>query len=381
MTPTVRTLALWVTATAVAVFGAASVAAYRPGGVTDRALAFESLKRALASLNDEALDSTARLAAYRDGLKGTDAALLHTLRSNPTDTTSIERLATVRWESGVLAGDPDADSVLSLVSIAAARAPRVPEIQADLGSLLYKMGSPAEAAPFMRRAVELSPAITNRVVATMQDAGIEPAEIFKTMPRTVELIVVLREGLARSGHLEEWLLSAEELLPKHPRELLWSYTTACLAANAEDRLLAQTERLGVLTENNAETDHQIAIGRAQLARKAWSLAASAAARARALSPADSGVLDYAGQMALAAGDSVQAEAAFRDALGALAFDGSLGIDRARLYRQHGEALERLGRVDEAFDEYRRAIEILPDDPWLRQRFAAWSPKPLSEGLP
>ena len=111
MTLSVRSLALWVAASAVATFGAASVASYRPGGVTDRALAVESLKGALASLNDEALDSAARLAAYRDGLSGTAALLRRALRSNPTDTRSIERLATVRWESGVLKGTPDVESV------------------------------------------------------------------------------------------------------------------------------------------------------------------------------------------------------------------------------------------------------------------------------
>ena len=381
MTPTLRTRAFWTAAAAVAAFGAASVAAYRPGGVTDRALAVESLKRALASLNDEALDSKARLAAYRDGLKGTDALLRRALRTNPMDTTSIERLAMVRWEAGVLAVEPDAGPVLALISIAAARAPRVPEIQIELGALLYKMGNPAKAAPFMRRAVELSPAITSRVVTSMQDAGVAPERIASELPRTVEVLVVLREGLANSGHVEEWLRSAEELLPKYPHELLSPYTEACLGANEANRLLAQTERLGVLSESRAEADRQIAIGRAQLARKAWGPASSAAARARALSPTDAGVLEYAGQMALAAGDDAQAEVAFRDALGAIALEGSRGIDRARLYRQHGQALERLSRVDDAFDEFRRAFEILPDDPWLLQRFAASSPKPSSEGRP
>ena len=381
MTPTVRALTLWVAATAVAAFGAASVASYRPGGVTDRTLAVESLKGALASLSDDALDSAARLAAYRDGLNGTDALLRRALRSNPTDTRSIERLATVCWESAVFEGTPDVESVSRLMNIAAARAPRMPEIQADLGALFYKMGSPDEAAPFMRRAVELSPVITRRVVRSMQDAGLEPEAITGALPRTVEVLVMLREGLARSGHLTEWLLSAEDLLPTHPRELLWSYTDACLAASAEDRLLAQAERLGVLTESRAEADRQIAIGRAHLARKAWDLAASAAARARDLAPADSDVLDFAGQMAFAAGDAGAAEAAFREALHAIALADGRGKDRARLYRQHGQALERLGQVDQAFDEYRRAVELLPEDPWLQQRFAAASAKPLPEGHP
>ena len=381
MTPTFRTLALWVAAAAVAAFAAASIASYRPGGATDRSLALESLKRALAALNDEVVDSTARIAAYRDGLSGTDALLRRALRSNPMDTTSIERLATVRWESGVLAGDPDADSVLTLVGIAAARAPRVPEIQVELGALLYKMGSPDAAAPFMKRALALSPVVTSRVVATMQDAGVEPERIISTLPRTAELVLALREGFAQSGRLSDWLLSAEDLLPKYPRQLLPSYASACWKAREADRLLAHAELLGVLPERDAEAERQLAIGWAHVGRNAPELAALAAKTGSSLSDGDPGLLERAGQVALAAGDAAAAEIAFRDALGAFARGHGRGTDRARCYRERGQALERLGRAEEAFDQYRRALEILPDDPWLRRRFEAWSPRPLPEGRP
>lgn len=379
--PIVRTLAIWAATAAVAGFVVASVASYRPGRITDRTLAVTSLKRALAALDDEALDSAARLVAYREGVRRSDAQLRRAIEANPADTASIERLAMVRWESGVLTGTPDIDSVLSLVAIAAARAPRVPEIQADIGTLLYKMGIPTKGAPFMRRAVELSPAMTNRVVTAMHDAGVEAEAIAATLPNTAGVLVALRESLAQSAHIEEWLLRAETLLPDNPGELLWSYADACLSANAPDRLIEHIERLGVLGETRDEVKRQIAIARAQLAREAWGPALSATARARALAPEDWPMLEYAAQLTLAAGDTVQAEAAFREALRALALEGRTGVIRARLYRQHGQALERLGRVDDAFDEYRRAVEILPDDPWLRQRFQGSSPKPLNEGLP
>jgi tetratricopeptide (TPR) repeat protein len=379
MTPTRRTLTLWVAAIAIASFGASSVASYRPGGVTDRARAVESLKRALAALDDEMLDSSARLSSYRDRLRGTDVFLRRTLRSNPLDTSSIERLATVRWELGLFAEGPNADSILTLIRVAAARAPRVPEIHADIGSLLYKMGRPVEAAPFMRRAVELSPGITSRVVASMKDAGVEPEAIASTFPQTAGVLALLREGFSRTNHLGEWLQLAEELLPKNPSELLASYSDACLEGNLADRLLEHVERLGVLVEKRAEAERQIAIGRAHLARKDWGSAASAAARARHLSPTDVSVLNFSGQLALAAGNPAEAELSFREALRALATAGGRAIDRARLYRQHGQALERLNRVEEAFDQYRRALEITPNDPWLGQRFAASSPKSVSDG--
>jgi hypothetical protein len=115
---------------AVAVFGVLSVTTYRPVGLSDRAIAVDELKRALNLLNASDLDSATRVRAYSDGLARADGLLRRSIRANPMDTTSIQRLAVVRWESSVLVGEPDIQSVLSLVDIATAHAPRVPEIQA-----------------------------------------------------------------------------------------------------------------------------------------------------------------------------------------------------------------------------------------------------------
>jgi len=146
-------------------------------------------------------------------------------------------------------------------------------------------------------------------------------------------------------------------------------------------VLAHTEQLGVLPERDAEAERQLAIGWAHVGRNAPELAALAAKTGSSLSDGDPGLLERAGQVALAAGDAAAAEIAFRDALGAFARGHGRGTDRARCYRERGQALERLGRAEEAFDQYRRALEILPDDPWLRRRFEAWSPRPLPEGRP
>jgi tetratricopeptide (TPR) repeat protein len=380
MTPTFRTLALGVAAIAVAVFGAASVASYRPNDLTDRARALTALKAALAALDNDALDSSARLVAYRDGLDHADALLREAIRSNPMDTASIERLATVRWESGVLSGSPDSEPVSSLIDVAAARAPRVSEIQADLGELLYRMGRVEDARSYMARAVALSPSMTNRVVATMLDAGVPPERILTSLPPTVELMIALRGSFAQAGDWSEWLTAAERLLPEHPRTLMVSYADACLASSAPDRLLARMGQVGAFADSGDEAERQIAIGRAHLERKDMALAAEAAAAAQALSPADPRLLELVGQVAFLAGDSAKAEQAFRDALGAVARSGIEQIDRARLYRERGQALEHLGRVEEAFDEYRRALNLTPEDPWLRLRFAATASREASAGV-
>jgi predicted Zn-dependent protease len=366
------TLTLWLTATGVAAFGATCVVTYRPVGAKVRTLVVASLKRGLAALDDESLDSSTRFTTYEAALREADRLLCATLRSNPTDTAAIERLATVRWEADVLMGTPDAGSARSLIGIANSRAPRVPEIQIQLGALLYKIGSPGEGLPFMERALALSPSMTGRVVETMEAAGVEPEQVLSSLPRTAELLLGLRAGFARSGRLEEWLSSAEALLPEYPGQLLPSYANACSKVNQPDRLLAHAEQLGVLPERTAEAERQFAIGWAHVGRNTPTLAALAARNGRRLAAGDPTLLEQAGQVAFAAGDAEAAEIAFREALVAFAGRGSRGADRARCYRERGEALERLGRAEEAFDQYRRAIEILPDDPWLRQRFAAWT---------
>jgi len=378
---TLRKFALAAAGVSVAAFGVASVASYSPKGVTDRSIAKESLRNALAALNDETRDSTTRVVAYRDGLNAAQEQLRNALRVNPTDSALIERLAVVRWELGALAGVPDRASILSLVTFAADRAPRIPEIQANLGSLFYRMGNPSAAAPFMRRSLELSPSMTNRVVALMKEGGVNAEDIAATLPHTGLILALLREDLSRAGRISDWIQGAEALLRDYPDELIAPYTDACLESDAAARLLEHVEQIGEFPAASTEARRQIAIGRAQLALKAWSRAASAAGKARVLAPSDWGVLEFAGGMALAAGDAEEADSAFRDALTALAQLGGRKTDRARLYRRRGEALERLGRVDAAFDEYRRAADLIPDDPWLHQRFAASSPRARTEDRP
>jgi tetratricopeptide (TPR) repeat protein len=185
----------------------------------------------------------------------------------------------------------------------------------------------------------------------------------------VELVVSLKEPFERSGNRAEWLTTVEQILPKYPYELIWLYAESCLATNSSSRLLEHAEALGALTSAKAEARRQIAIGRARLLNHDLSGALTASARARALASSDVSVLDYAGQIAMAAGNASDAEACFREALHILALATGKESDRGRLYRQHGQALESLGQLDEAFAAYRRARELSMDDPWLEERFA------------
>jgi tetratricopeptide (TPR) repeat protein len=202
----------------------------------------------------------------------------------------------------------------------------------------------------------------------MEDAGVEPRTIVQLLPRTTEIVIAVRDSFDRVDELPEWLSLVEDLLPKTSNSLLIPYAEGCLAVNAPDRLLLHVSALGVRADQKEEAERQIALGRAFVRKKDWSRAAKAAHEGSRLAAGDPRLLELVGLVALDAGDASLAVTSFRDALGALALAIGRAPDRARLYRRRGEALERLGRVEDAINDYRRAIEILPDDPWLRQRF-------------
>lgn len=359
MTTTVRSLALWFGATAVAAFGAASIGGYRPVGGTDRAIALEELTNALNSLNAKELDSAASLVAYREGLIRADAHLRRALRSNPVDTASIERLAMVRWESGVLAGEPDANSVSSLMDVAAARASRVPEIQADLGDLLYKMGRPDEAASFMSKAVSLSPSAARRAVTAMLAVGVAPEEIVRQLPHVPDVFIAIKDDYLNTNHANKFAALVEPELLRSGAKLFPVYGDACLRANEPERLISTAEALGPYPDPEDETERQRQLARGLLASGQASAALSAIARAVQLSPVDAMLRETEGTMLLNAGKPVEAEESFRTALTSIAGTARFQWLRPRLYADIGLALDTQGKAEAAVDSYRIALELDP----------------------
>jgi len=370
MAPTPRTPVLWLATIAVAAFGASSIAFYRPDGETNRGLALNSLQRALASLEDESLESETRLAAYGDGLSEA-AALLHlALRSSPIDTVSIERLATVRWESGILAGSPDTAAVTSLMAIASSRAPRVPGIQADLGELLYRMGRADEATPFMARALALSTSMTNRVVATMTNAGLEPEEIVEALPRMPYVLIALKDSFLTARRGETFLDLVERDLPNATPSVLSTYGEACLQLRVPTRLMEHMVHLEAVDDRAIMAERARQAGHAAFAQGDITRALQLADTARRSMPGDPTYDEFFGAIALAAGRATDAASAFRNALAHTVRLGGPTRARARLYREIGQAVEAEGRGDLAVDDYRRAIALDPGEPYALARLAA-----------
>jgi tetratricopeptide (TPR) repeat protein len=371
MNRTIEAAQLWMAALAIAVFGAASVASFRPPGRTDRALALSTLRAALAALDDDSLPPADRIAVYRDRLMAADALLRRTLRSNPTDTASIERLALVRWELGVVSGTPSIDAVTSLMNIAAERAPRVPDIQVELGELLYRMGREDDAGRFMAQAVTLAPMTARRVVAAMLAAGITPDAAVHLLPPVPEVLVAIKDTYLNLGLASDFAGLAEAELPRFNRELITAYGDACIRGNFSERLVKTLEALGPYADPQLEAERARQLARGFSGQDRWEAASAAVLTAIHLFPDDYSFWELRGNISLSSGDPVSAEEFFRKALALTALTPSDQWTRPRLYGALGLALDAQGRVDSAIDSYRRALELNPSESVSSARLRAF----------
>ncbi len=127
------------------------------------------------------------------------------------------------------------------------------------------------------------------------------------------------------------------------------------------------DELGSLTDVAAEAERLTQRSRALLALGRAQLALEDARQARALQPTLSRRAEQLGDVALSAEDETLAIGAYRDALGIAARASANAKYRARLYRKIGEAQELRARPDLAYDAYRRAVELNPDELRARKR--------------
>ena len=88
------------------------------------------------------------------------------------------------------------------------------------------------------------------------------------------------------------------------------------------------------------------------------------ARDRVLSPS---YVEHLGDVLLSTGSAAEAIEAFRVALGLVARGGGNPATRVRLYSKLGQAEERRGSMARAYDAYKLALRLDPDDALSRRR--------------
>ena len=76
---------------------------------------------------------------------------------------------------------------------------------------------------------------------------------------------------------------------------------------------------------------------------------------------------FLGDTAYAVHDAELALSAYREALALLARSKAPEKVRARVYAKIGRAEEQRGHPDRAYEDYRRALKLDPEEPWAKRR--------------
>src|SRR5262249_39170031 len=162
------------------------------------------------------------------------------------------------------------------------RAPRVAEIQAELGDILFKLGRPDDADRYMAKAVALSPERAFRVAPLMLNAGEDPTQIIEKLPATPEVLVALIPAFAERGRREEILSLVEARVETSPARLIAPFGDLALSLGQADRLTSKLTAMGPLAEPRDEAERQLQLGRADVVRGARDEAYRAGLKALAL---------------------------------------------------------------------------------------------------
>lgn len=329
----------------------------------------QQIEEGLAKLNDRSLSPPDRIDAYRDSLASADRLLTRSLRAQPAQAWTLAKVAAVRWEIAPPVGQRAMQSQLDLIRLASAMAPTDPEVHRDLGKLLLLTGRRDEGSTYLRRAAELSPGTVRSIVDLLVDFGFDPREMLEILPRSPETLAALRAPFLDAGREAEYL---EILVPDLATvgadpAVLRSFGETCLRLGEPQRLLGTLERVGPFEQPNAEAE--------RLLQSAWALlqlddrdaALRQADLAREMQPEVERYHDQAGTIAARAGRPELAIEAFRRALALAARDADSAPRRAALYRKIGQALEAQGSADQAYDAYKRAVALDPDEAWAVRR--------------
>jgi tetratricopeptide (TPR) repeat protein len=184
------------------------------------------------------------------------------------------------------------------------------------------------------------------------------------------MLAALRGPFTQSGEEHEYarLLHGEIRAGSMDATLFRTFGEACLSAGDPELLLDGLQSAGPSSFDPAtEAERFVQIAWARLALGDPDGALENAEHARELQPRDDRYHDQMGLIAMDAGRPELAERAFRRAL-SVAVRASVNAQRrGTLYRRIGKALDTQGRSDEAYDAYKRALSLSPDDRYAHRR--------------
>lgn len=327
-----------------------------PPSALNRA-AEERIREGLDALNDGAKAPQERLETYRAQLRRAEALLVRSLRANAAQAGALSHLAAIRWELEAPQTEEAIQRHLDMIAVASKMAPSVPLVQMRLGELLLKMGRPENALEYLRRAVELDGNFAARVVTALRESLFAPEEMLEALPRSTAALAALQQPFVEDGRAEAYLAAIDSALPGDGGRLLVAYGNACTALGDGDRLLGRMDALGTQRDSRTEAERLTQRSRALVTMKRWDEALEAARAARRAQPGEAWRARWLAQVALGAGRGDESVAAAEAALSILARGGAGPAARAGLYDLIGQAEEKRGRPDRAFDAYKRAVAL------------------------
>jgi tetratricopeptide (TPR) repeat protein len=335
-----------------------------PGSVLAKA-AQRHLESGLASLNDTSSPPRERIAGYRAELHEAEALLVRSLSVDPVQPRAIAQLAAVHWELGPQ--EDDAARSMRLVETAARLAPGNPLVQKDLGELLLKMNRVPEALRYFHRSLVLQPELADEVVAYLQEQLLTAEELIGALPVHDKTLVALQHVFFAEGKERPFIELVQSHLAQPTPALIGAYANAHHRVRDWQRLSGALERLGPYPDPRLEAERLLQQSKAALQLGQMDVALAHAASARQLAPASVTHVEHWAQVALRAGRAEEAIGGFNDALGILARTSPQPAWRARLYRQIGQAEESRRRPDRAYDSYRMALTLDPEEEHARLR--------------
>lgn len=328
-----------------------------------------ALRRGLEGLSDTELAPGARFATYQGELRNGREWLIRSLDANPVQPRALATLATVEYELDP-AGATALDETQRLMGIAATLAPQEPRVQAQLGELLLRVGRGDEGLRYLARSVTLDGSLADRTVQLATAYGLSADAIYAALPRNARTLTAMGHALLPAdpqGYVDlvEEALDGGSLVPT--RQLLSGYGAAALQLGQATRLADRMESIGPLEDPEVEAERSVQLGRCALALGRPGEAFDRVAEGLGLHPEAYYYATLLGDVAVAAGRPEDAIQAYRKGLSVLARGSGQPAPRAHLYRRLGEVYDGLGQTDLAFDQYRRALDLRPDEPHALRR--------------
>src|SRR5262249_6023808 len=153
----------------------------------------------LATLSHDDVEPATRIEAYRAKVNRASVLLERSLARLPAQPEALAKLAALRFEMAAHRDEDEAASILRAVDAASSMAPRVAEVQLRLGDLLLRMGRDSDAAPYLRRAVELEHTTAQEAVATLRRYGARASAIAEQLPSDPAVLAALAGPYAEDG--------------------------------------------------------------------------------------------------------------------------------------------------------------------------------------